>query len=282
MMMRVPSFGSPHPRKFFVLEDNQQILQWISPKKNPTVSRVNLRSVERIHIGIYSKTLKKHAKKLKDKEHICLSIVVDGQKNSLDVIAPDQDHFLLWLTGLQLFINDCYFKPEALISARIQYYKNVWAEIDKNMDHKVDFQELEFLMNRINLDIKRDLLRQVFVKFDSNKNGSMDFNEFKDMMDYIHHRPELNAVFETYKNRQTSLIQSQELFDFMTQVQGLRLTYEQCDALIAKVIREDQVNVSMQELGLSVTRGMDQQDFNEFLFSLTYNSCFAPEKEVVY
>lgn len=26
MMLRVPSFGSPHPRKFYILEDNQQIL----------------------------------------------------------------------------------------------------------------------------------------------------------------------------------------------------------------------------------------------------------------
>lgn len=53
------------------------------------------------------------------------------------------------------------------------------------MDHKIDFKELEFLMNKINMDIKREFLLKIFDKFDENKNKTLDFNEFKDMMDFI-------------------------------------------------------------------------------------------------
>ena len=31
-----------------------------------------------------------------------------------------------------------------------------------------------------------------------------------------------------------------------------------------------------------MTRGLDQQDFSEFLFSLDYNSCFSEDKQAVH
>ena len=49
---KVPNWGDPHERKFYLLEDNSQVLQWVSPKKKFNQSRIMLKEVTMIRFGL--------------------------------------------------------------------------------------------------------------------------------------------------------------------------------------------------------------------------------------
>ena len=40
--------------------------------------------------------------------------------------------------------------------ARIQYYKNLWIEVDVNMDRKLDANEIKKLLKKLNFDVSDD------------------------------------------------------------------------------------------------------------------------------
>ena len=69
------------------------------------------------------------------------------------------------------------------MSSRLQYYKNIWAEVDSNLDRKLEYKEIMVLVNKLNIDIKGEYLKEKFDAFDKDKNGSLDFEEFQAMMD---------------------------------------------------------------------------------------------------
>lgn len=69
------------------------------------------------------------------------------------------------------------------MSSRLQYYKNIWAEVDSNLDRKLEYKEIMVLVNKLNIDIKGEYLKEKFDAFDKDKNESLDFEEFQAMMD---------------------------------------------------------------------------------------------------
>lgn len=69
------------------------------------------------------------------------------------------------------------------MSSRLQFYKNIWAEVDSNLDRKLEYKEIMVLVNKLNIDIKGEYLKEKFDAFDKDKNGSLDFEEFQAMMD---------------------------------------------------------------------------------------------------
>ena len=157
-----------------------------------------------------------------------MSVIVD-QKTTLDLVFPDEDTFKIWVTGVQIFINNCFYKNEGLVTARLQFYKNIWAEVDDNIDRKLDIDEIGLLLNKMNIEIKDNYLKELFNKFDTNKNGSIDFEEFVKMMDFMRKRDEIKEVFDKYKNTESGMIHSLELLRFMKEIQKEKnITEEEC------------------------------------------------------
>ena len=163
------------------------------------MSRFHLKDVRRIDFGIQSKRMLKNKKRLKNQEHLCLSIVTD-KDHVLDLIIEDGDLFKIWVTGLQLFINDCYLEAENLGVARHQFYLNLWAEVDLNLDKRLDEGEIKILLNKMNIDMTNDYFKILFDKYDEDKNGVIDLQEFVKMMDSMKQREELNELFDKLKN----------------------------------------------------------------------------------
>ena len=89
-----------------LLPGNKEILQWVSEQKAPSDSRVVLSKVTRVHIGLPDDTsrLKGSKYKFKGKEHLCMALVMEKDKN-LEVIFDDEIQMMLFVTGVQIFIN---------------------------------------------------------------------------------------------------------------------------------------------------------------------------------
>lgn len=51
-LYRINKKGGKILRRFYILEDNSHILQWISPRKKPVETRLHLKDVKRICFGI--------------------------------------------------------------------------------------------------------------------------------------------------------------------------------------------------------------------------------------
>ncbi|CDW90514.1 1-phosphatidylinositol-bisphosphate phosphodiesterase eta-2 [Stylonychia lemnae] len=288
LMKRVPSIGGPHRRQFFIHQDNKEILQWVSPKKTYNKSRVKLRDIERIYFAcFYSKKLQKHKKRLEKKEHLCISIVFD-QGKVLDLVALDGDTFKFWLTGIQLFINDCYSNPKSLVSARLQYYQNIWAEVDLDMNKRLDLNEIKLLLNKLNISVKEDYLFQFVQKYDKDRSCALEFEEFYTMMDDIHFRKELLPVFKTYMNQTQPIMHTKELYEFLLECQGQSIPYDECDKIIKDVINEDKILEAAQKKEkpgsekAMVSRGLDFMSFSQFLLTEEFNDCFDPKKKEIY
>lgn len=73
-----------------------------------------------------------------------------------------------------------------MISARLQYYKNMWAEVDVNMDHKLSLDEINILVNKMNIDRDAGEISRLFNKHDTDRSKHLEFNEFVKMMDELH------------------------------------------------------------------------------------------------
>ena len=123
-----------------------------------------------------------------------MSIILD-KASTLDLCLEDEDTYKIWITGLQLFINECYVAADTLVKAKMQYYKNEWATVDTNMDKKLDLSEIKLLLRRLNIEVNDDYLKEIFDKHDDDKNGTIEFEEFIKMMDSMRMRMELQPIF---------------------------------------------------------------------------------------
>ena len=86
------------------------------------------------------------------------------------------------------------------------------------MDGKLQQNELMLLLNRMNIEITSQYLKELIDKFDKDKNKSLDMNEFIKMMDFINERKELLPIYDQFKNSASGLIHAKELLEFMEKV----------------------------------------------------------------
>jgi len=64
------------------------------------------------------------------------------------------------------------------------------------MDGKLQQNELMLLLNRMNIEITSQYLKELIDKFDKDKNKSLDMNEFIKLMDFINERKELLPIYD--------------------------------------------------------------------------------------
>lgn len=177
-------------RKIFILKDNPQILQWISNKKNPKSSRVDLNKVDNIQYGMLSKGILKKKKYLKGKENLCITITFEGKK-TLNLLFPSSDFLYLWVSGLQILINDCYKIHKTQRQKTLGHLKQIFAQTDKDMNGTLDFLEAKKLMIDLNIFITDKELQAKFNEYDFDKSGNLDFQEFLSLMNIYRTRQEL-------------------------------------------------------------------------------------------
>lgn len=88
----------------------------------------------------------------------------------------------------------------------MQYYKNLWIEVDVNMDRTLDLSEIKQLLKKMNYEVRDDYLKSIFNLFDEDHSGKIEFDEFINLMNSMRERRELEVIFNTYKNKETNLI----------------------------------------------------------------------------
>ncbi len=80
--------------------DNRGVLQWVSEKKTPLKSRVDLHLVSRLVIGgIETPRLKRLKKSIKNPNY-CLALLINQREVALELIFESHDSMKLFVSGL--------------------------------------------------------------------------------------------------------------------------------------------------------------------------------------
>lgn len=103
-LMKFGRLGSPHFRYFALTEDMMNIV-FFSKGKTMSQTRLPVAAIESVRIGIGSSAFERHYYYVKDFKTTAFSMVYDGGKRSLDVIASSNWDFLIWTQGLNYLIS---------------------------------------------------------------------------------------------------------------------------------------------------------------------------------
>jgi hypothetical protein len=98
--MKVSKGKNVRYRRFYLLEDNQTILQMVSNKKQMNTCRVDFSTITRVQFGPDTDRFKKILKTVTKGKHEdkCLSIIYE--ESELPLIFETRDQMQKWITGL--------------------------------------------------------------------------------------------------------------------------------------------------------------------------------------
>ena len=57
--------------------------------------------------------------------------------------------------------------------------------MDVNNDRRLDLNEINVLINRLNLNVKKDSVKKLFHELDNDNSGFLEFNEFLQLLQSI-------------------------------------------------------------------------------------------------
>lgn len=73
--------------------------------------------------------------------------------------------------------------------------KQYWKSSDEEMDQRLNFNDVEKMCHRLNLDPPRDELKRRFDAADEEQKGTLDFAAFRRFVKALKARPELERIF---------------------------------------------------------------------------------------
>ncbi|EPQ50824.1 PLC-like phosphodiesterase [Gloeophyllum trabeum ATCC 11539] len=142
-----------------------------------------------------------------------LFYICDGRYKSLHVIASTRDVFQMW----EVTLRKLYSIRQELMSGlgnievrQTLWERQYWKAADDEQDQKLDFDDVERMCRRLNLNAAKENLQRLFKEADVHNRGYLDFSDFQRFVKLLKARPELDRL---YKKLCTA---SDGCFDFKT------------------------------------------------------------------
>ena len=124
--------------------------------------------------------------------------VIGAGYKTLHLISPDVDkHQMLDITLRKLHAIREGLKDGlgSLEMRQAIWEKQYWKSSDEEKDQKLDFNDVEKMCHRLNLDPPRHELRRRFDAADEERKGTLDFAAFRRFVKALKARPELERIF---------------------------------------------------------------------------------------
>jgi Ca2+-binding EF-hand superfamily protein len=170
------------------ISDKVQTDMFLLNKDLKTFMKINLLNIKEICIGsqkgIFEKLKAKNFKYSNMfKNDICITIYITREE-TLDFIFNDPDSLNEFLTGILCFYENESLETE-LLDANEYNIKKLWNLYDRDRSGKIQFDEFNMFLSRINLQemllnskLEIEAVRSYFNKLDKDKTGKIDFKEF--------------------------------------------------------------------------------------------------------
>ncbi|NWW09169.1 PLCH2 phosphodiesterase, partial [Oreocharis arfaki] len=236
--------GSKGLVRFYYLDDHRSCIRWRPSRKNEK-AKISIDSIQEVCEGKQSEIFQRYADGSFD-PNCCFSIYYGDHMESLDLVSSSAEEARTWITGLKYLMagisdEDSLSKRQR---TRDQYPScaawecfpaQTFDEADKNGDGSLSISEVLQLMHKLNVNLPRQKVKQMFKEADTDDNqGTLDFEEFCAFYKMMSTRRDLYLLMLTYSNHKDYL-DTEDLKRFLeTEQKMTNVTKEHCLEIISK------------------------------------------------
>uniref|UniRef100_A0A8C4V9A7 Phosphoinositide phospholipase C n=1 Tax=Falco tinnunculus TaxID=100819 RepID=A0A8C4V9A7_FALTI len=206
--------------RFYYLDEHKSCIRWRPSRKNEK-AKISIDSIQEVCEGKQSEIFQRYADGSFD-PNCCFSIYYGDHMESLDLVSSSGEEARTWITGLKYLMagisdEDSLSKP------------------DKNGDGSLSISEVLQLMHKLNVNLPRQKVKQMFKEADTDDNqGTLGFDEFCAFYKMMSTRRDLYLLMLTYSNHKDYL-DTDDLRRFLEIEQKMtNVTKEHCLEIISK------------------------------------------------
>ncbi|NWU61154.1 PLCH2 phosphodiesterase, partial [Pterocles burchelli] len=223
--------------RFYYLDEHKSCIRWRPSRKNEK-AKISIDSIQEVCEGKQSEIFQRYADGSFD-PNCCFSIYYGDHMESLDLVSSSGEEARTWITGLKYLMagisdEDSLSKRQR---TRDQYpsHTQTFDEADKNGDGSLSISEVLQLMHKLNVNLPRQKVKQMFKEADTDDNqGTLGFDEFCAFYKMMSTRRDLYLLMLTYSNHKDYL-DTDDLRRFLeTEQKMTNVTKEHCLEIISK------------------------------------------------
>uniref|UniRef100_A0A8C1WPW2 Phosphoinositide phospholipase C n=1 Tax=Cyprinus carpio TaxID=7962 RepID=A0A8C1WPW2_CYPCA len=227
--------GSKGLVRFFYLDEHKSCIRWRPSRKNEK-AKISIDSIREVCEGKQSEIFQRYADGSFD-PNCCFSIYYGEHMASLDLVSGTGEEARTWITGLKYLMagisdEDSLAKP---LTLTITWLKQTFTEADKNGDGCLSISEVLQLLHKLNVNLPRQKVKQMFKEADTDDNqGTLGFEEFCSFYKMMSTRRDLYLLMLTYSNHKDHL-DTDDLKRFLeTEQKMTNVSKEHCLEIVAK------------------------------------------------
>ncbi|XP_049920715.1 1-phosphatidylinositol 4,5-bisphosphate phosphodiesterase eta-2a isoform X1 [Epinephelus moara] len=227
--------GSKGLVRFFYLDEHKSCIRWRPSRKNEK-AKISIDSLREVCEGKQSEIFQRYAEGSFD-PNCCFSLYYGEHMESLDLVSGTGEEARTWITGLKYLMagisdEDSLAKRQR---TRDQWLKQTFTEADKNGDGSLSISEVLQLLHKLNVNLPRQKVKQMFKEADTDDNqGTLGFEEFCSFYKMMSTRRDLYLLMLTYSNHKDHL-DTDDLARFLeTEQKMTKVTKDHCLEIINK------------------------------------------------
>nr|XP_019958812.1 PREDICTED: 1-phosphatidylinositol 4,5-bisphosphate phosphodiesterase eta-2 isoform X1 [Paralichthys olivaceus] len=227
--------GSKGLVRFFYLDEHKSCIRWRPSRKNEK-AKISIDSIREVCEGKQSEIFQRYAEGTFD-PNCCFSLYYGEHVESLDLVSGTGEEARTWITGLKYLMagisdEDSLAKRQR---TRDQWLKQTFTEADKNGDGSLSISEVLQLLHKLNVNLPRQKVKQMFKEADTDDNqGTLGFEEFCSFYKMMSTRRDLYLLMLTYSNHKDHL-NTDDLARFLEIEQKMsKVTKDHCLEIVNK------------------------------------------------
>ncbi|XP_040918085.1 1-phosphatidylinositol 4,5-bisphosphate phosphodiesterase eta-2a isoform X2 [Toxotes jaculatrix] len=227
--------GSKGLVRFFYLDEHKSCIRWRPSRKNEK-AKISIDSIREVCEGKQSEIFQRYAEGSFD-PNCCFTLYYGEHMESLDLVSSIGEEARTWITGLKYLMagisdEDSLAKRQR---TRDQWLKQTFTEADKNGDGSLSISEVLQLLHKLNVNLPRQKVKQMFKEADTDDNqGTLGFEEFCSFYKMMSTRRDLYLLMLTYSNHKDHL-NTDDLARFLeTEQKMTKVTKDHCLEIINK------------------------------------------------
>ncbi|EIN14625.1 PLC-like phosphodiesterase [Punctularia strigosozonata HHB-11173 SS5] len=163
--------------------------------------------------------------------------ILDGKYKTLHVVSATRDVLHLWNVTLEKLHGIRKELMSGLGNDEVReavWERQYWKSADLQADQKLEFDEVEKLCRRLNINSGRDDLRRLFKQADTQNRGYLDFADFQRFVKMLKARPELDRIYKRWKLDNKGIFGYEAFERFMKDVQKSTLGRPELEKIFLK------------------------------------------------
>uniref|UniRef100_A0A452HEQ6 Phosphoinositide phospholipase C n=1 Tax=Gopherus agassizii TaxID=38772 RepID=A0A452HEQ6_9SAUR len=223
--------------RLFYLDEHRTCIRW-RPSRKSEKAKIIIDSIYKVTEGRQSEIFHRHTEGNFDPS-CCFTIYHGNHMESLDLITSNPEEARTWITGLKYLMAGISDEDSLDITSGFHFGISglfyTFEEADKNGDGLLNIEEIHQLMHKLNVNLPRRKVRQMFQEADTDENqGTLTFEEFSVFYKMMSLRRDLYLLLLSYSDKKDHLT-VEEFAQFLKMEQKMNnVTTEYCLDIIRK------------------------------------------------